>query len=538
MLLALCVWMVGMITVDCQQQCISCPTGKYKSSNANTPCTSCPRNRYRNATGGVTESDCFFCPLNSMSNESTPDIIGCKCLPGFYMTNAYTCETCPFGKFKSDLSNNACTDCPGPTTSEFRGSISPSNCSCAPGFGWSGSACGACAIGTYKNAIGNIGCSGCGPNSTSPSGSTMITNCSCVAGYTGMNGGVCSACTVGKYKIASGDQACANCPSDSSSVSASVAMTACKCNAGYSGPDGGTCTACSMGKYKNVTLSQCMNCPANTYSNKTATVSISDCAPCRTFSSSLEGSASEHSCFCNLGYFTDVSNRTCTACVPGKFMQFGSAACSDCGAGKFAAGTGSTSLSACLTCEVGKFSRTNQSQCDPCPDGTSSNAGSGLVTDCNCNIGFYPLVPATNGGTCAACLAGTFKASRGTAVCTPFQSGTYGNLLGATDQKNASACTGNSNSPAGSTLVTQCSCNLGYTGAITTTASICSGCVAGKFKNTTGAGVCVDCPKDTYSSETAKTNSSCLSCGDYAISSPGSASSAACSCSAGYGIGS
>jgi hypothetical protein len=36
----------------------------------------------------------------------------------------------------------------------------------------------------------------------------------------------------------------------------------------------------------------------------------------------------------------------------------------------------------------------------------------------------------------------------------------------------------------------------------------------------------------------AKTNSSCLSCGDYAISSPGSASSAACSCSAGYGIGS
>lgn len=534
-MLAFAVWIIGLGTTDAQT-CISCPLGKYKSNNGNVPCTDCDANTYRNMTGGISSADCFKCPTNSMSVMGVTDITACRCLPGLYMTNAYTCETCVAGKYKSSLSNDACTDCAFPTTTEFRGMISQSNCSCAAGFGWAPSVCTACSAGNFKSVIGNIGCSTCGSNSMSAVQSTSTFNCSCVAGYTGLNGGICSPCAPGQYKIASGSSGCDACPTSSFSPSASAALTACTCNVGFSGPAGGPCAACSMGKYKNETLSTCANCPQNTYSNVTAAVSLATCVPCRSFSSSIVGTVSANQCYCNQGYATDVANSTCTACLPGKFMQFGSAACSNCEFGKFASESASTSMSACLTCEAGKFSMTNQSQCDACPGGTSSLAGSGVVANCSCNAGFLPIVPGQQGGTCVPCEAGNYKETRGTAVCTSFLAGTYASLLGATSQSNASACTGNSNSPTGSTVVTQCSCNLGYTGAITTTASTCAACAAGKFKNATGPSACVDCEPKTYSSVVARTNSSCEKCGVNAISAAGSASFDACMCSAGFGL--
>lgn len=537
-MLALVVWMVGIGAADAQT-CVSCPTGKYKTLNGNTVCSDCPENRYRNATGGVVESDCFLCPTNSMSVAGTPDILGCRCLPGFYMSTLYTCEMCPVGTFKSDLSSTVnCTTCPATgTTTEFRGMFSASNCTCNVGFGLNGGICQACSAGNYKSVIGNIGCITCGSNSISPIQSTGFFNCSCVAGYTGPNGGACVACDAGKYKSTSGAQTCDTCPTSSSSPSASATLTSCTCNVGFSGPDGGTCTACSAGKYKNATMSSCANCPADTYLPMTARTSIEHCAPCRPYSTSLVGTVSTHECYCKIGYVSDAANTTCTACLPGKFMQLGSLACSTCEFGKYAASSGNTNAQACLQCEAGKFSMTNQSQCDVCPGGTFSDAGSGVVTNCSCNAGFLPIVPGQLGGTCVPCEAGKYKETRGTAVCTAFQNGTYASVLGATSQSNASACAGNSTSPEGSTLVTQCACNAGFTGAIVTVADRCAACAAGKFKIVTGAVGCTDCPENTYSTAAARTNSTCDHCGRNAIAPAGSASSAACSCSAGYGLG-
>lgn len=534
-MLAFVVWIIGFTPTDAQT-CALCGLGKYKSTSGNVPCTDCPQNTFLNITGGVVENDCFKCPSNSMSGPGQTNITGCKCLPGFYMTIAYTCETCPVGTFKGELGNDKCTSCVAAgTTTESPGMTSANNCTCDKGFGLSAGVCQQCSPGFFKSAIANVGCSTCGPNSTSPPQSTGSSNCSCMAGFSGPNGGTCTACEAGKFKSVSGAQACGDCPSNSSSPSASEAQTACTCNVGFSGPAGGPCAACGMGKYKNATSSACVDCPQNTYSNITGATSLAACVPCRSSSTSLVGTVSAHQCYCNQGYVTDALNNTCTACLPGKFMQFGSAACSNCEFGKYAASSGNTNSEACLQCGAGKFSMTNQSQCDSCPDGTSSLAGSGVVTNCSCNAGFQSIVPGQLGGTCVQCEAGKYKETRGTAVCTSFLPGTYGSALGATSQSNASACPGNSNSQAGITLVTQCSCNLGYTGAITTTASTCTACTAGKFKNTTGSGACVDCEANYYSDVVARTNSSCQKCGDNAISNAGSASFGSCQCKAGFG---
>jgi hypothetical protein len=47
---------------------------------------------------------------------------------------------------------------------------------------------------------------------------------------------------------------------------------------------------------------------------------------------------------------------------------------------------------------------------------------------------------------------------------------------------------------------------------------------------------CTNCAANFWSNVTAKTDSTCFSCGLYSISPAGSAASAACLCSAGFGL--
>jgi hypothetical protein len=119
---------------------------------------------------------------------------------------------------------------------------------------------------------------------------------------------------------------CTSCPLGSSSPPGSDAATDCACNAGFTGTNGGTCTICVAGKYKGGT-----------------------------------------------------GNLACSDCVAGKYSGDSAATvCTDCVAGKLSAAVGCSST--CAECEAGKYSAAtgamSATTCTPCPDGSSSSAGS------------------------------------------------------------------------------------------------------------------------------------------------------------------
>jgi len=60
-----------------------------------------------------------------------------------------------------------------------------------------------------------------------------------------------------------------------------------------------------------------------------------------------------------------------------------------------------------------------------------------------------------------------------------------------------SSCPLNSKSPIRSTRLTQCACNVGFTG---TNGNICTACPAGKYNTGSGSAVCNDCPQSSNSS--------------------------------------
>jgi hypothetical protein len=144
---------------------------------------------------------------------------------------------------------------------------------------------------------------------------------------------------------------------------------------------------------------------------------------------------------------------SCTLCVAGKYKDTtGSAACDDCGAGKFSAATGQSSSATCQNCVAGKFSAAT---------GQSSSA------------------------TCQNCLAGSYAVMTGSFACTQ--------------------CPASSTSPAGSSAVTQCTCNAGYVksadvcvapcnaGYTGPGGELCTPCAEGKYKTEIGSAACQQC---------------------------------------------
>jgi len=76
----------------------------------------------------------------------------------------------------------------------------------------------------------------------------------------------------------------------------------------------------------------------------------------------------------------------------------------------------------------------------------------------------------------------------GVAVCEPCATGKYSASVGV---HACTDCPASSNSPLGSTAVTDCICDAGYTGA---DGGTCTQCEAGKFKNASGTAACQACP--------------------------------------------
>ena len=319
--------------------------------------------------------------------------------------------------------------------------------------------------------------------------------------------------------------------------------TTCECQIGYTGPQYGnrsdSCVPCGPGTYKDVIGSAaCTECGFNTYNPEYGSTSSSACLPCMEHSETEEiyGHESIHACMCVSGYFHDTVT-SCTACTPGTFnAEKNRTQCSTCNAGSY---SGSSASTTCQLCGSNTYSHEGSALCTNCPGNTESPAGSTLVTNCICKEGYT----GPDGGHCQACLAGTYKSATGSDACLACNAGSYsGSTASTTCQLCASNtyshegsalctnCPGNSESPAGSTVVADCICKEGYTGP---DGGHCQACSAGTYKSGTGSGACSACASGTYSTSSAATT--CLTCqtcasGQYLSSCSGSSAGTCVDC--------
>ncbi len=137
----------------------------------------------------------------------------------------------------------------------------------------------------------------------------------------------------------------------------------------------------------------------------------------------------------------------------------------------------------------------------------------------------------TPGVGCNACAPGTYNADPGS-PCTNCGAGKYRTAPAANDERLCLDCPANTFSGSGSALLTNCSCNAGYSGI--TDGQICTACTAGTFKTTVGIGTCTNCPADQYSTAVAQVTSVCTSCPENSQGPAGSSTATTCQCNVGY----
>ncbi len=482
--------------------CTACAPGKFKNVIGDTLCAECVAGKFSAAVGATAASTCANCEAGKSSGVSASTVCT-ECTAGKYKAAAginVACDNCEPGKYKEMSGVNlACDNCAAGKYKEMSGvNLACDNCAAGKYMATAGNhtACDNCAAGKYKaNGGVNLACDNCKPGKysqvagassevfcldcpqgkTSAAGSAMANDCSsvCAPGWTGTLG-ACTQCSIGTYKMTTGTADCVACPAYSHS--SETGQSSCQCNAGYTGPDG-DCSFCVAGKFKATAGSaSCENCDAGKYS-RTVGANTNVC---------LE---------CDEGKFKATSgvNIDCDNCEAGKYSEANaSTVCTECTVGKYKAAAGINV--ACDNCASGKYSAVPTSTtCLACTQGSSSEAGSSSATDCICNAGFS-MNNAT--WTCVHCAAGEYKDAKGSAECSLCQAGKYSSSIAANNASVCLACPADSHSSSGSTFLSNCVCNRGYTGS---DGGTCVACEAGTYKFSAGVGDCLVCPSRSSS---------------------------------------
>jgi DNA-binding beta-propeller fold protein YncE len=229
--------------------------------------------------------------------------------------------------------------------------------------------------------------------------------------------GQCAACPAGTFSTSSGTGThCSVCPQNSRSLPYSTRLGDCVCDRGYTGPDGGICSPCAAGKFKNL-------------------IGNHSCLPCNAHADSQTGASK---CYCIIGHY-EAKAGVCTPCGAGTYNRVnGSVVCERCSAGKYSNATVAT-------------------ECLACPLHSVSGQGSSYISNCTCIEGYS----GPDGGECDACAAGTYKDVNGSDLCTLCAPGTYFAGAAAT---GCLACPLHSFSGPGSSNISNCICNKGYSG--------------------------------------------------------------------------
>jgi hypothetical protein len=349
--------------------------------------------------------------------------------------------------------------------------------------GW-GAACEPCPPGTYKKVNSTSSCVACPLHSINYLAGQI--RCRCEPGYYFNDSAPldqCLSCPAGTYKESNGSAPCTLCTPNSDSALNSVDSLDCLCNQGYEGNGSSFCSPCNVATYKNWQgLGRCTACPLGS-----STVVVA-----------LDG---EPSNFITASQTTNNTQILQCICGPGYTGPLGPP---DGVESRFFFDR------ACTTCDVGKYKEGfGHSPCVECPaHATTESSMSTNYSHCVCEVGFTG--PAHS---CTPCPAGTYKNVLGSAHCLICQSGFHSGIGdGGTGATACSSCPAASQSPAGSSLRTDCQCSPGYSGP---NGGPCPACEEDYYKNTSGPSACSPCP-------------------EYSTSSPASIGVEQCKCVAGY----
>ena len=374
---------------------------------------------------------------------------------------------------------------------------------CATGYtadpGTPGAVAAACARGTGQPVLSGCtvcgtaqaGCATSGPNCIAVGG-VQVLECDLVDdGYfydAGLGGTAASvaACPIGTYS------------DDRSGVTNTWALVSTSDTAAT----GHSCLGCAPGTYVTTTGSSaagCINCAAGTFSAEDNNPATSlPCTACPTSAiTAAVGSTAVTDCLCDVGFLGTIATAsvTCTTIAGGTADCSGADACG-ASSGVFTAGceTTTTVTDTCVACAAGTEKlAAGTGLCIDCAAGSVDEDSSAITTCTACSAGEYSAAAAI---TCTACVAGTFDhdSLAGTA-CQDCAAGTYSLTDGLV---SCDSCTANSGTgtTAGSSAVSACQCDLGYTGTVVDATSSCTACGAGQYIDVAGGAdptACIAC---------------------------------------------
>jgi len=266
--------------------------------------------------------------------------------------------------------------------------------------------------------------------------------CNCDLGWTvSLGAGVCKKCNAGEYKDLIGPSVCSTCPENSISFSASTALTDCVCTPGHWGADGGTCTVCGpvihspiitklnqWFLYNGQYTYQDQYMGGDRYKNSNGMFLFKPCEACNY----VLASSTEEGFVKIVQMYSENANTVDASGIKVDFVE------------KF------THPITDVVTWIWRY------------DALDSNVISPV---CNCEKGWTPIR-----NICRGCISGKYKISIGNSECLD--------------------CPQFSNSLVGSTALTACTCNAGYTGV---NGGTCTPCGAATYRPDTSA-VCLNCP--------------------------------------------
>ncbi len=256
---------------------------------------------------------------------------------------------------------------------------------------------------------------------------------------------------------------------------------------------------------------------------------------------------------CPAGSDSTPYSSECFSCPDGESSVPGGR-CTNCNAGQFQAGG-----SGCTNCNAGLYQNENGAAvCKSCPIGSSSNAGSDALTDCNLCTAAYYLVGNTcticpggkysgalassctncaagtygQSGVCSVCQAGKFQNEQGKSSCKLCPQGSYRTTTGGSSSSSCTSCTaGKYNGNQGSTSNVCANCPAGTISAARS--SGCSNCPAGQFQSSSGQSSCGSCAGGKYQNFNGQTSCKLCGAGKYHNNNGQTAESACTNCAAG-----
>ena len=341
----------------------------------------------------------------------------------------------------------------------------------------------------------------------------------------------CSPCAAGTYSDVQGTNASSNCQScPPGTYSSTIQATSV-----------GTCQECPIGTYSSAfgasSEAACQGCLAGKYSPNTGTAAENMCLPCAagTYSSAIAATTANTCTPCLAGKYLNTMGNTnaddCILCAQGTYSsQARASACENCVSGTYSTSTGNAHVDTCGQCVAGTFADTAASTvCTECAAGKISTVvGAPSPDTCiQCASGKYVSSPGSV--ACILCPIGSYAALQGLEICTLCASGKYSTAL-ETGAVHGELCVQCPTRTTPNAQHTNCTCSAGSTGL---DGGICTYCVPGKYKNTTGANECTDCKVGQFSASVGAVSDVCQACVANASAPAGSGHRTACTCNAG-----